>query len=722
MQKRYFLSIIFVFYVLPYSLAQSKRALVIGINDYFKFDDNSKSVVRDPLNSLFGSVNDAKAVKELLTTRFGFNEKYIKELYSKNATQENILNELDKLLLNSKAGDNVFFYYSGHGIQLKNVITKSTDEAIAPTDVLYKQNGFIKTLQLASIFNKFVDKKVTLTTIFDCCYSWGTHTTLGNNKPQTDFNFLISLNEPGREEILSNMREHEYEYVRDSLGEIIGIETRAMDFKGYLQSSGFDTDTLYQLNKRDSSYYIFLFSDYLRISSDTIPTLYRFDSSAHKYIPIEINDEGEKEFKIQFNLLNEIFPDAISPSRRVQSNYLFLSATNDVQKASEKKDENGNKHGVFTKAIIEVLKQNPSTITSEKLFEKISVELKKRYYTQTPTLKCDPQRLKKNLLSIPTSTISSDVFAKCIQSNNNSITLDKGALSGFSLGNILQDISNPNVEIEITELKNENNSIAKIIKGSGNFKGKIFKVKDWYVKTKPLIKVYIPHDNFTTAQFSTLIQTKITPLIKEQDMNGIYKGFGYYVPFEENFDCSKIYVSGKQITYIGLEPNTNTTLKDLDKITLQNVNKNQPYIIYLPVPEEIAKATEQLLKLNQNIELVSQPEKADVSIACFYSRNINMDKDYLPNSKKINPAEPYYRKGLAPKLKPTDESDVNIVLALTSENVSKKRDSKSHKVTMPFLIVNTKVKDTKDIAKKVYNWFVIEAAKKGIWLNNWPKK
>ena len=109
MQKRYFLSIIFVFYVLPYSLAQSKRALVIGINDYFKFDDNSKSVVRDPLNSLFGSVNDAKAVKELLTTRFGFNEKNIKELYSKNATQENILNELDKLLLNSKAGDNVFF-------------------------------------------------------------------------------------------------------------------------------------------------------------------------------------------------------------------------------------------------------------------------------------------------------------------------------------------------------------------------------------------------------------------------------------------------------------------------------------------------------------------------------------------------------------------------------------------------------------------------------------
>jgi hypothetical protein len=41
---------------------------------------------------------------------------------------------------------------------------------------------------------------------------------------------------------------------------------------------------------------------------------------------------------------------------------------------------------------------------------------------------------------------------------------------------------------------------------------------------------------------------------------------------------------------------------------------------------------------------------------------------------------------------------------------------------MPFLIVNSKVMDTKDIAKKVYNWFVIEAAKKGVWLNNWPKK
>ncbi len=716
MLQRYFLLVLMIFFSYPSCFTQAKRALIIGINDYYTLDGSTRSIVPDRHNSLHGCVNDAKSIKELISARFLFKEPYIKELYNQQASKQNILDELDKLLEASKAGDRVFFYYSGHGIQLKNMITKSTDEAIVPSDALYNTNGFIKTLQLAAIFNKFVDKRVILTTVFDCCYSWGTHTMFGKSQPQTDFIITISVNTPGTGDSFDGGADDKLApVVSDAFSE---RENRGLDFHEFMNTTALSSDSLYFFNTTDSTYRLFsnLFF------SDTIPALYKKDSSSGHFIPVDVLQENEREFKIQSNLLGDVFAGTTAPSRRVQSNYLFLSATNDVQKALEKPDEQGNRHGVFTKALIELYKRNSANISGELLFEKISAELKKRFYGQTPTLKCDPQRLKKNLVSTPPASVSDLVLTKCISSTGKTITLDKGALAGLSPGNILNDISNPEMEAEVTELKGDNTCIALLKKGSGNLKGHTFKVSSWYTKTTPLIKVYIPHDHFSNAQLNTLVQNQIKPLVKEQDMNGIYKGYGYYVPYEENFNCSKIYVNEKQISYIGLEANSNARLADLSKSSLQKVNQNQPYIIYLPVPEEIVKATEYLCRKNQNIELVRDPEEADVSFRCFYSRNINKDKDYLPGTKKIDNSSPYYRSGLSPALQQQDEPDINILLALTDETVGSNINQRWHSAQSPFLVLKNPLKDISLLAEKIYHWLVVRSAQKGVWLNDWTKK
>lgn len=720
MIRRYFLFCLIQFCLYPVSLTQTKRALIIGINDYYAMDGSSKSIMPDTRNSLHGCVNDAKSIKELISSRFRFKESFIKELYNKQASKQNILDELDKLLAASKAGDQVFFYYSGHGLQLKNAVTKSTDEAIAPSDALYTTNGFIRTLQLAAIFNQFVDRKVILTTVFDCCYSWGTHTMIGKTEPQTDFGITFSANTPGVEE--SFAADGEDKFVPVASGSFSERETRGLDYNEFMNLSGFTSDSLYLLNKTDSSFSLFSFFTVNPFSSDTLPVLYKKDSSSGRFIPADVLQDNEREFKMQGNLTGDIFAGTTAPSRRMQSNYLFLSATNDIQKAVEKPDENGNRHGVFTKALIEVFKRNSANISGSQLFEKISAELKKRFYGQTPTLKCDPQRLKKNLISTSPASVSDLVLTKCIQSAGNTITLDKGALAGLSAGNILNDISNPETQAEVTELKGDNTCIAILKNGNGNMKGHTFKVSSWYTKTTPLIKVYIPHDKTTGSQLNTLVQNQIKPLIKEQDMNGTYKGYGYYVPFEENFSCSKIFMKGNQFSYIGLEANTNALLPDLTKGTLQKVNQNQPYIVYLPVPEEIAKATEYLCRKDQNIELVSDPEKADISISCFYSRNINKDKDYLPGTKKINDSSPYYRSGLAPILQELDDPDVNILLALTNETVGDNIPKRWHSAKSPFLVIHHPIKDVQSIAEKIYHWFIVRSVEKGVWLNNWPKR
>jgi hypothetical protein len=68
---------------------------------------------------LKNAVNDAKGVAELLSTGYTFH--YMKTLYDKEATRDNILKEFEFMLKNVKANDNVLIYYSGHGEYIENM-------------------------------------------------------------------------------------------------------------------------------------------------------------------------------------------------------------------------------------------------------------------------------------------------------------------------------------------------------------------------------------------------------------------------------------------------------------------------------------------------------------------------------------------------------------------------------------------------------------------------
>ena len=83
----------------------NKKALLIGIN------------YTGTQNELYGCINDVNCIKERICKQ-GFTENNINiitDLTSKKATRANILTEFKNLLVNSKAGDFLFFTYSGHG-------------------------------------------------------------------------------------------------------------------------------------------------------------------------------------------------------------------------------------------------------------------------------------------------------------------------------------------------------------------------------------------------------------------------------------------------------------------------------------------------------------------------------------------------------------------------------------------------------------------------------
>lgn len=95
------------------------------------------------------------------------------------------------------------------------------------------------------------------------------------------------------------------------------------------------------------------------------------------------------------------------PSQRENSQFIFLSATNDMQKAPEMRNENGKSHGAFTNALLKVFETNPATISFKEAFNKIVKQLKVFGKEITPSARYKPnQREKKNMFGLKSENLN----------------------------------------------------------------------------------------------------------------------------------------------------------------------------------------------------------------------------------------------------------------------------------------------------------------------------
>ena len=61
-------------------------------------------------------------------------------------------------------------------------------------------------------------------------------------------------------------------------------------------------------------------------------------------------------------------------------------------------------------------------------------------------------------------------------------------------------------------------------------------------------------------------------------------------------------------------------LKDFNISAIHKVNDEVDYFIYLPVPTELSVAVKNKCMKDQNIQLVDDPMKAEISFYCAYSK------------------------------------------------------------------------------------------------------
>lgn len=127
--------------------------LVIGIDQY-----------SGEWPMLKNAVNDAKGVAELLSSKYTFH--YMKTLYDKDATRDNILKEFEYLLSSVKANDNVLIYYSGHGEYIENM-----DKGFwVPVDAAAKSiSKYISNEDIRAFLTGIKSKHTLLVT--DACFS-----------------------------------------------------------------------------------------------------------------------------------------------------------------------------------------------------------------------------------------------------------------------------------------------------------------------------------------------------------------------------------------------------------------------------------------------------------------------------------------------------------------------------------------------------------------------
>ncbi|HDD35666.1 MAG TPA: DUF4384 domain-containing protein [Candidatus Desulfofervidus auxilii] len=179
--KKIILAILLIIFPSLLSFA-AKRALLIGINDYKHL--SSKPTGAKTISDLKGSINDVKAMKEILIKRYGFTPEAIKVLIETEATKKNIIKAFNEWLIKgSKEGDLVLFYFSGHGSKVPDQNGDEDDgydEVLCPYDIV--PDGGYNTIiddQLGDMLRQLEGRNVVI--ILDACDSGGMVRSIGKS-------------------------------------------------------------------------------------------------------------------------------------------------------------------------------------------------------------------------------------------------------------------------------------------------------------------------------------------------------------------------------------------------------------------------------------------------------------------------------------------------------------------------------------------------------------
>ena len=194
-----------------------KRALLVGINYV------------GTKNELRGCINDIDNIAAYLQSARGYSSNSfitMSDVSTRKPTRANILSAFKELLQGVRAGDELWFHYSGHGALQRDTNgdeESGADSCICPLD--FNQTGFITDDVIRSALAALVPAGARLYVILDSCHS-GTGCDL--RYKHDDSSYLIAAAAPLPAAYDPNawaLRQTSYEYKRyaKTMGEVFCI-------------------------------------------------------------------------------------------------------------------------------------------------------------------------------------------------------------------------------------------------------------------------------------------------------------------------------------------------------------------------------------------------------------------------------------------------------------------------------------------------------------------
>jgi hypothetical protein len=545
-------------------------------------------------------------MKALLLDRFAFSPSNVHTLYNADATRKNILASLKTLLDQCKPGDALFFFFSGHGVWINNretlndSVKKGMNQAVVTSD-LYTENAgcLLKDAMLKKSFNRFIDKNVTVTTVFDCCYSGNMMMqmqVLGENmyerprpRDTTKFMTINMIGYTPKIDTPAGCR-------LDTSGVV--IDTLDMDQDGVPDCKD------YELNTPQACFPVT--EDGIGACTAEAIASFTGEEDITSDIPsakLKGPDSATRAFNLSAVINISDRERVARPSERLNSGFLSVSATSDTEKGLEIRDESGIKHGAFTKALLSVYKSNPASLPVADLMKKISAQMNQQQYKQRPTYHYDKGRLNGNLIGTESTAFKKSITATCSDIRAGIITLNKGFDAGIEKGNVLTTTRGTGkIRIQVIESDAMNAFATPIDIGIvGIKKGDEFTLTDAHVISAPLVKLYIAGSKLTAESFNTLFTKKVKPLVNLEN----YRDYNLWTNE----------VSSQNIFFNESKPVNEKIAAPI----LDGANKDLFYV-FLPIPGFIADACKQSLQKDQNVELVNTIDQADYVLYLNYAK------------------------------------------------------------------------------------------------------
>ena len=144
---------------------KKRRALLIGIDDY------------QHVSKLKGPVNDAASMAAFVRSTMGFRDADVRMLLNEEATRAGILGAIEEWLVKgTRAGDDVFLYFSGHGFQRQDQNgdeADGLDETLIPVDAYVDDHRLVRNMvaddEVAALLDRLEERRVWV--VVDACHA-----------------------------------------------------------------------------------------------------------------------------------------------------------------------------------------------------------------------------------------------------------------------------------------------------------------------------------------------------------------------------------------------------------------------------------------------------------------------------------------------------------------------------------------------------------------------